>query len=940
MVMDDKTRSGQYNLGPSNTDQSDTDRSKPFHAGMFVYASMFLLGVLLVQQLSALPSALTLFVSFFTACLCLAFASYNIQKNYNNIYYTLSLYCISLFLLGFTLSSFYAEQRLALRLDETLVGQNIIVSGKVSSIPVSIDEVQRFEFLVDSFYLPDAEFTSSMDTAKKFPKKIRLSWYYGVGVKAGESWQLQVRLKPPHGFMNPGGFDYEAWLFQHGIDATGYVRKSPLNKRLQAASFSVVQLRAQLSHQLDVVAGRQADQATVQSAEQEIKTNEAMQDKTTPNKTTQSKATQAFALIKALAIGDKSSISSQQWRVLSQTGTSHLMAISGLHIGLASLFAYFLVRRLVPVFIIKRIPAQHIAMLAGLLLAFLYALIAGFSISTQRAMIMLLVLSLMLWMRRNHRPVDVLGFALMLVLLIDPLAVMSAGFWFSFSAVGVIYISLTSASPVIEGAADQQKKRTETGSTELSVRSLFSHIVQLGAGFLRLLKQWVRLQLLISLFLLPLSLFMFQQVSLVSPLANLLLIPYVSFLVVPVVLLAIICSFVFIPAADLLFSLAAWLLQSIWPLLSYLSQLPYAFWVRGDVTVLSLLFVTATMLLLYFSRPVFSNLAQYFASKISCQLAENEQHSPKFASMFTWYFRSLLSLLLLSFVFQAFFAGSGFVGSDFIGTGQRLNEAEFQLTVLDVGQGSAAVLQTKNHVLVFDAGAKFSDRLNAGSGVVIPYLRTKNITQLDRLIISHGDADHIGGAQAIVDEFPQAIVTGQDINKLLTEHKQACTTGLKWQWDGVDFIFLSPEADMLLQSTRGERNNHSCVLKVSSAYGSVLFTGDIEKQTETWLLQNHPQQLISDILVVPHHGSLSSSGSAFIAQVDPEMAVISVGYKNRYRLPNKKVVARYAHLTKPLLQTSKSGAIIISVREDSAYQLEEYRSMAGKYWHHKIENTY
>ena len=272
----------------------------------------------------------------------------------------------------------------------------------------------------------------------------------------------------------------------------------------------------------------------------------------------------------------------------------------------------------------------------------------------------------------------------------------------------------------------------------------------------------------------------------------------------------------------------------------------------------------------------------------------------------------------------------------FIDAGQKLKTAEYRLTVLDVGQGSAAVIQTQNHVLVFDAGAKFSDRFNAGSSAVIPYLRTKNITQLDRLIISHGDADHIGGAQAIIDEYPETTVTGQDIEKLLANQKQACITGLKWQWDGVDFVFLAPDAAISLVQGRGERNNHSCVLRVSSPYGSVLFTGDIEKKTEKWLLQDHRQQLDSDILLVPHHGSLSSSSQAFISQIDPEIAIISVGYKNRYRLPSKRVVARYAHLEQPVLQTSQSGAISITVHEDRTYQIEEYRIKAGKYWHHII----
>ena len=826
-------------------------------AGMFVYALAFLLGVIFVQQLAVLPESSTLFLLLSFVCLCLAISTiaYNKIQHVYKKQYTLIILSILLFIMGLICSSYYARQQLSARLSEDLIGQNIIISGIVSNIPVTNDKVQRFEFNVDSHQLLTSENQQQVSTA--FPNKIRLSWYYGRPVNAGEKWQLEVRLKPPHGFMNPGGFDYEAWLFQHGIDATGYVRKSSLNKREQATSGSVNFIRQSLGRQIDAIAHS--------SNTDEIN---------------------SFSLVKALAIGDKSSISNQQWRILASTGTSHLMAISGLHIGLASLFAYVLIRRVVPVFVMKRIPAQHVALTGGMITALLYALIAGLSIPTQRAIIMLFVLSVMILIRRNHRPVDALGFALILVLLVDPLAILSAGFWFSFSAVAVIFISITTV---------QKNSRMNV--------SFYSKVMAT-------LKQWIRLQLLISLFLLPLSLFMFQQVSLISPVANLLLIPYVSFLVVPVVLLAIICSFLLPYFSDMFFSLAAALLDLIWPLLSYFSSLPYALWVRGDVDIIKLLLATTAMLLLFYSRP------------LSCA-AFRYMNMPEYKYA-VWSLRLVVCLLFVPL----------------LTTDKAIFEkGEYQLTVLDVGQGSAAVIQTQNHVAVFDAGAKFSDRLNAGSGVVIPYLRSQGIQNLDRLIISHGDADHIGGAQAILDEYPETLLIGQDIENLQFGNKQLCVAGYKWHWDGVDFVFLSPENGDISVTQNGKRNNHSCVLQVISKSGSILFTGDIEKKTELHLLQKYGKQLASDILLVPHHGSNTSSSPGFIQAVNPKISLISVGYKNRYRLPNNRVMIRYDSDNRELVRTDKTGAITIRLTAKTGFNIEKYRENAGKYWHHIVRKS-
>jgi len=835
-----------------------------YRAGMFVYALALLLGTVLVQQLSVLPGSSTfILLCFFVLvfCLLLYVSKIKLKQGVFKSYLTLIILYIILINIGIIYTVNFSKNQLSYQLNDQFIGQSMLINGQVSSIPVYSGKAQRFEFDIDHYRVLSSESQTGKESSVKFPQKVRLSWYYGSQVNAGEKWQLEVRLKPPHGFMNPGSFDYERWLFQHGIHATGYVRKSGLNLKHQAASsLSIDNIRQSIGQFIDAAGYKKNN------------TNEI----------------NAFALVKALSTGDKSSISSQQWRVLAQTGTSHLMAISGLHIGLSCLFAFVLIRRVLPAFVMTRIPAQHVALVGGMMIALLYALIAGLSIPTQRAIIMLFALSIMMLIRRNNRPLDSLGFALFLVLLLDPLAILSAGFWFSFSAVAVIFISVMTVQKQDVGDISLMRKITN------------------------ILKQWVRLQLIISVFLLPLSLFMFQQVSLISPLANLLLIPYVSFLVVPVVLLAIICTYLFQDIAELLFNLAAWLLESVWPVLSYLSELPFALWVRGDVDVFELLMASIAILLIFFAR----KLSHYVVHNLLSNKKQN-------LITVSWLLRFTVSLLFVPL---------------FITNKPAAIAGEYQLAILDVGQGSAAVVQTQNHVLVFDSGAKFSDRLDAGSGVVIPYLRSENVTMIDYLIISHGDMDHIGGAQAILDAYPETHLIGQDLDNLVVNNtqpgnKKACVADMRWQWDGVDFEFLSPvEEDSFSESKK--RNNHSCVLRISSQTGSVLFTGDIEKKVEQQLLNKYGNQLSSDILIVPHHGSNTSSSTAFIRAVNPKISLFSVGYKNRYRLPNNQVITRYQSPSRELLQTDNSGAITVKLTDSVGIIIEKYRETALKYWHH------
>ncbi len=855
-----------------------------YKAGSFIYALAVLLGVLAVQQLSVLPGNFSISLLSCLIVFCgLLSVRFGIKKPAAlPLYFRLTISIITLILIGIVWSTSFAERQLSHRLSEAATGQSIVINGMISGIPASHGEVQSFEFDIETFRFVDADLLSQLPKSSLFPERVRLNWYYGLPVNAGEHWQFEVRLKPPHGFLNPGGFDYEAWLFQHGIDATGYVRKSALNQHIDLDASDTIFSMAEMMGWVSSMRQQLAEKVDALAAKN------------------QTGSENSFSLIKALAIGDKSSISNVQWSVLANTGTSHLMAISGLHIGLAMLFAYILIRRLVPVMLIKWVPAQHIALIFGVAAALCYALIAGLSIPTQRAIIMLFVLSVMMLIRRNHRPVDALGAALLLVLLFDPLAVLSVGFWFSFSAVAVIFIC---------AASSQNEPRNEPEKNK-NDDSVFARL-------LTILRQWVRLQLLISLFLLPLSLFMFQQSSLVSPLANLLLIPYLSFLVVPIVLMAIICTWLLPFVADWLFVLAALSLDFIWPFTVFLSELPFAVWVQGEVGIIRLLLATLLMLMLFFS----TRFSRFISQNISRYKNKADCGNKQIYRFPVWLLRVVLSVFLLPLVFVA--------------DKPELMAEEYQIVVLDVGQGSAAVIQTASHVAVFDSGARFSEKLDAGRSVVIPYLRSQGVRHLDRLIVSHGDADHIGGAQAILDEFPGTSVLGQDIESLNAAKKTLCQSGQAWQWDSVDFKILSPEyaAGSLQQKTR--RNDRSCVLQVSSRAGVTLFTGDIEKKAEKYLIANFSEQLNSDILLVPHHGSNTSSSQTFIDQVDPKIALISAGYKNRYRLPSNKVVTRYERSGSQLLHTAHSGAVMIKIGLKDGISFIKHRQQAKRYWHHQ-----
>lgn len=768
----------------------------------------FLIGVLVFHQLPELPPAYVRW--FLPLCLILAF-------------FCLKCRLIMLLACGFLWAHIHAYAHFSHGLSPALEGKDVVVQGQIASLPEAREHGIRFLMQVEGLRFNNKE--------HRYRGKLRLNWYRSdQALVAGESWQLVVRLKRPHGFMNPGGFDYEGWMYQRGIKATGYVRNNENNIRLSAAGLSVNRLRQHLSEFID-----------------------------------QSLPESKFrGLISALAIGHRQAITPAQWEILSRTGTNHLMAISGLHIGLVAGLVFFITRKLwamtgTPVL---HMPAPRLAALTAILAAMAYAALAGFSIPTQRAVIMVLVVMLSFFMSWRLRALDILLLALLCVLLFDPSAVLNAGFWLSFTAVAVIVFGM-------HGRVGQQKNALAYRNT-LSIAS-------------RLWWKWGRVQWIVALGLLPLTLIIFQRMSLVSPLANLVAVPWMSLLVVPLVLCGVLVG-MFVPQAGTwILSLADDLLALLWMLLENLSGLSLASWSQGVPSVWSMVLAACGV-----------------------------------------------GLLLCPKGIPARWLGIVLVMPLFVVRPAVPEKGHAWFTLLDVGQGLSAVVQTQNHALVFDTGPRFNQNFDTGKAVVIPFLREQGITQLSMLILSHNDNDHAGGVRSVLGAMDVDRVVSGLANKDLPAERQPCSDQEAWEWDGVSFRFIHPPPDHAL-----EGNDASCVLVVDTATGRVLMTGDITRKVEQRVLEFYPQWLDADILVIPHHGSNTSSSAAFIAAVSPEYGLIAAGYRNRYRLPVKKVVRRYQDAGVKLLNTAERGAVGLRLGPGiSGLVPESQREKVRRFWHY------
>lgn len=707
---------------------------------------------------------------------------------------------------GFLWALGRAHLLLADYLPEALEGRDLRLQGVVASVPIAMERGVRFELeprtlVYDGHLWP-------------VPGRVRLTWYSPAPeIHAGDVWQLTVRLKRPHGFMNPGGFDYERALLQQRIRATGYVRAAGENALLVSSALNRPLDRVRQSIYDAIVDGRPEPSL--------------------------------WGLVAALAVGERAAIDPTQWQVLGRTGTSHLMAISGLHIGLVAGLAFWLVRWLwvLPAGLALRWPAPKAAALGAVAAAAGYAALAGFSIPTQRALVMVLTVMFALLTGRDARPAHTLALALLLVLVWDPFAFLAAGFWLSFAAVAVIFY----------GAAGR-----------------------VSAG--RWWKRWGRLQWRIALGLLPLTLFLFQRVALAAPLANLVAIPWVGFLVVPPTLAGSLLLLAWPTAGEALLQAAHACLSLLWTVLERIAGLDFLVWVRP-------------------APPLWTVAAACIG--VAWLMAPRGIPGRWVGAVWA------LPLLLIRPEVPA--------------------EGAVRMTLLDVGQGLAAVVQTRQHVLLYDAGPRFSPRFDAGSAVVVPFLRHVGVERLDMLILSHPDNDHWGGADAVIQTFEVADVLTSAPRELPGVGAHPCRTGQAWRWDGVLFRVLHPPPGA---GTGG--NNASCVLHLQARGGSILLPGDIERDAERSLVAagRLPH---ADVVVAPHHGSGTSSTIAFVQALQADFALFATGYRNRFHFPRSSVVERYRAAGSVTANTAEAGAVTVVV-DDTGVSLESYRRSAPHWW--------
>ena len=775
---------------------------------------------------------------------------------------------LALVLLGFGLTGLRAGFFLADALSADLEGRDLVVTGVVAAMPQTHESGQRFRLAVAS--------ASWQGVPVRLPSQLYLSWYSGVfagtqGVaelqrqpqpmQAGERWQMTVRLKAPHGGSNPHGFDYELWLWEQGVQATGYVRagRNDPEPRLlgQTGGHPVERLRQQVRERIfDAVPDR----------------------------------AQA-GLLAALVVGDQRAIERADWDVFRATGVAHLMSISGLHITMfawaATLAVGWLWRRSSRFCL--WLPAPQAALLGGVLLAAGYALFSGWGVPAQRTVLMLATVSgLRLLGKRWPWPV-VWALACAMVVAVDPWALLQAGFWLSFVAVGVLFASGDgradpsaplggSAAHAVASAGARFPAGPPQGKSAPLGGSAAHAVASVGAKLSSMLReQWV-----ITLALTPLTLLLFGQVSLVGLLANALAIPWITLVITPLAMLGVVVG----P----LWSIAAGAVALLGQVLQWLAELPFA--------VLSLP-----------QAPFWAGVVGLLGGVLLV--------APWPASL-----RALgLPLLLPVLLWQP----------------PQLPNGEFSVLAADIGQGNAVLVRTRNHALVYDAGPRFSSESDAGHRVLVPLLRALG-TKVDTLVLSHRDSDHVGGAAAVLAMQAQAgLLSSLEPNHELQAQRRGrrCEAGQHWQWDGVDFVVLHPQADDY--ATAPKPNALSCTLRISTGSGSdiraALFAGDIEQPQEARLVASGVK-LDATLLLVPHHGSKTSSSAAFLDAVRPQIALVQTGYRNRFGHPAGPVLARYAERQIELVDSPHCGAATWVSSQPKAVQC--HRLEALRYWHHRL----
>ena len=768
---------------------------------MFKWILGLLLGCCALITLTTTLSTLCA-VSLITVALPVLY----LQKHSKHPLLSLGIVLLSGFFMGLGWSSIHASWRLLQQVPSPENQSVHIIEAELKSLPAIYPEYCQFEAKV-----------TKANNSRLLGKNLLLKDYANhCRYQLGELWSMTVKLKPIQGPVNKAGFDYELYMFQQRLDAKGYIKKS--QKMKSAMTYSISNLRQSIFTEFSNYSNA--------------------------------------GLLQALLIGEKAAIPKHDKDLLQNLGLSHLIAISGLHISIVAGVGLFFSFNLLGW--INRSCRRNIteplrpAVIIGCFVALFYTVLADFSLPTVRALIMWCCVSASMLLQRPAALFSGIKASLGIILLIDPLSVMSASFWMSYLA--VIVISLVLAGRVMA-----------------------------QSGIVIALKRLFSIQLAISMTLILPSLFFFQQATLLVLLVNIVIIPLFSLLVLPLIIIAAILDFsgltdvlmVFVDSSISHFLALGRLVEQSLRSLSFSVYLPP--------------WLLITMLII---------------------------------ALFLW-----LPLGKLRYGFVIF--AMTLIGSYYVPLYLPNNKFSSKplLVVFDVGHGLAALLTDGNHHILYDTGYG-AEGGSAYKSYIAPTLNRLNISHLDALILSHQDNDHSGGFNDIQADIPVGVV----VAGLWARHKyhrediELCQTGFSRTIGSFTLEALHP------QDSSAGSNNGSCVVKVRSSlpdyHFSILLTGDIEKDVEYSLAENRADELKADLLLVPHHGSNSSSTYPFIKQVNPDLAIYSTERFSRYQLPNNKVMARYLDFNIPQIDTGCYGQITYFL-DQGVYEFERSNR---KFW--------
>lgn len=443
-------------------------------------------------------------------------------------------------------------------------------------------------------------------------------------------------------------------------------------------------------------------------------------------------------------------------------------------------------------------------------------------------------------------------FTLLAILMIEPFVVLSASFWLSFFAVFLIFYSIS----------NRLKSFNKWES-------------------------WCRIQITLSLGLIPLSLLFFHQISWVSFFANLIAIPLIGFIILPLSLFGSLLSLISFRLGSISLILSEHLLEFLWKILRFCSEIPFTQY----HSYLSMRWI-------------------FIASLIAVLLLLGPKGIPGRWLGFIW--------ALPLFFFEA----------------KGPQQGDVWIHLLDVGQGLASIVRTQHHVLIYDTGPRLTPSFDTGKLVVLPFLQTIGVKKVDLMIISHGDNDHSGGANIILHQIKVDKILSSIPEKLFLKivgpekTMDLCKENMHWEWDGINFDILYPPPNDVY-----EGNNSSCVLKISNHLHSILLVGDIEKKAEDYLVRTKQNKVFSTILVVPHHGSKTSSSITFLNQVQPAYALFSTGFHNRFHFPHQIVLNRYQRLGAKIYNTAAEGAITLKLNAlNKKIEVETYYEKNHRFW--------